>query len=168
MKWLSRLLLSVIFLLICLICFNYSDNFKHIFNNKVFNNDIKFSDYRNVFNVFMGKKDKEITTFNEYLNYISKEKIDDYYRLDLGDTQFVNVLKPGIIVFIGDKDNMKNVVIVQGNDGIDLWYGNVTNLNYSLYDYVSCGDILGDTIDNNLYLKILSNGRMLTYEEYIK
>ena len=79
----------------------------------------------------------------------------------------IPINESGIIVFIGEKEGYGNVVIVQRVDGVDEWYGNISNVNVKLYDYVKKGDLLGDTSDI-LYLVYKKDGNVLNYEEYFK
>lgn len=58
----------------------------------------------------------------------------------------------GLIVFIGEKEGLGNTLIIQGIDETDYWYSNIENSNFSLYDYVSKGELLGITKTNKLYL----------------
>ena len=78
----------------------------------------------------------------------------------------MNALNSGIVVFIGEKENYGNVVIVQGIDGVDIWYGNITNVNLSLYDYVEKNSILGSSSDDHIYFVIQKDNNYLDYEEY--
>ena len=67
---------------------------------------------------------------------------------------------------MGDKDDLGNTIIIQGNDGIDIWYSNITVSDYSLYDYVSTGDILGVNNEDYYKLTIMKDGKYLEYDEY--
>lgn len=165
MKWLSKVLLSIIMVLVCLIIINF--NYGELLKKYIYEANIHFYSFNDLFSKFTIKKD-DVMTFNENFIYLSREKIDDYYKLKVDKNYLVNVIKPGIIVYIGNKDNFGNTVIVQGIDGVDLWYGNISNVNYSLYDYVTSSDVLGEVNDDIMYLKIISNGKILTYEEYIR
>ena len=82
--------------------------------------------------------------------------------------QAINSLKGGIVVFNGTKDNYGNVLIVQGVDGADIWYGNISNISVALYDYVEENQVLGETTDNKAYIVINKDGNYLNYEEYTK
>ena len=42
------------------------------------------------------------------------------------------------------------------------------NSNVKLYDYIEKGEILGDTLNNDLYLVYKKEGSTVNYEEYIK
>ena len=73
-----------------------------------------------------------------------------------------------MVVFIGKKEGYGNTIIVQQVNGVDLWYGNINNSNVKLYDYIEKGEILGDTLNNDLYLVYKKEGSTVNYEEYIK
>ena len=70
-------------------------------------------------------------------------------------------------MFIGPKEEYDNVIIIQRIDGIDEWYGNISNVNVKLYDYVKKGSLLGEVYDY-LYLVYKKDGNVLNYEEYLK
>jgi len=85
------------------------------------------------------------------------------------DTNYlVPVIESGLVVFIGEKENYGNVIIIQGMDGVDIWYGNMSTTSVKLYDYIESGDLLGETLTNNLYLVYSKDGNYLDYEEYLE
>ena len=163
-KTISKILLAVIFILINLIILNTSlkDNYKkHFFEN------LNIAKINNIYKKYIGsEKEKEVLTSYENIIYEEREEYEDGYKLKVGTNEIINVLKPGIIVYIGDKDNYKDTIIVQGNDGIDIWYSNITITEFKLYDYVTTGDTLGIANDDYIYLKILKDGNKIKYEEY--
>ena len=174
-RWITKLLFSIIFLLTSLIYIQTSGENKQKYENNILNDNIKFNTIGNMYDKYINshfkKKDnqeKEMYASSENISYITKEKYNNSTKLTVNKEYAVQTLKPGIIVYIGEKDELGNTIIVQGNDGIDVWYSNITNTNYTLYDYVSKGDILGTTIDEYLYLTFDKDGTFLTYEEYIK
>ena len=65
-------------------------------------------------------------------------------------------------------ENYGKVVIIEGIDGVDIWYGNIENSNVKLYDYVNKGDFLGEVENNNLYLVLEKNKEYISFEEYFK
>ena len=79
----------------------------------------------------------------------------------------VPVIESGIVVFIGDKDDYGKTVIIEQVDGVDTWYGNVDNINVSLYDYVSKGEFLAEA-NNSFYMVFQKDGKYLNYKDYIK
>ena len=71
-----------------------------------------------------------------------------------------------MVVFIGDKENYGKTVIIENLDGIQYWYGNISNTSLKLYDYVQNGDLVGEVKDE-LYMVFSREGSYLNYEEYI-
>lgn len=172
--WVTKLLLSIIFFLISLIYVNFNNKNRENYTNNIFEDNISFTKMNNLYDKYIGntKKEannkKESLVMNEGLVYQSLEAYNNSTKFTVSNDYPINVLKPGIIVFIGEKDDLGNTVIVQGNDGVDIWYSNVNVTEYSLYDYVTKDDILGTTNNNFLYITILKDGTYLTYEEYFK
>ena len=73
-----------------------------------------------------------------------------------------------MVIYIGEKENYGNVIIIEGVDGIDIWYGNMETTTTKLYDYVNKNTYLGTTKDNILYLVYQKDGKFLDYKEYLK
>lgn len=172
--WVTKLLLSIIFILISLIYVNFNTKNKETYTNNILEDSISFTKLNNLYDKYIGNTKKEevnkedVLTMNEGLVYQSLEKYNNSTKFIVSNDYPINILKPGIIVYIGEKDDLGNTVIVQGNDGVDIWYSNINVTEYSLYDYVTKNDILGTTNSNTLYLTILKDGTYLTYEEYFK
>ena len=76
-------------------------------------------------------------------------------------------MKDGIVVFIGEKENYGNTIVVEQTDGIDVFYGNIDNVNVKLYDYVESGTLLGQAKNNNIFLVFQKEGNNLDYKQYI-
>ena len=168
-----KLLISIVITLIILILIKSSSNFKNDFYKQVFSNNISFTKLKNVYNRYLGNFDifdkvvKEETVFNEQLTYESSENYLDGVKLNIGSNYLVPINESGIVVFIGPKENYGNTVIIQRIDGIDEWYGNIENVNVKLYDYVSKGELFGDS-NKSLYLVYKKDGKVLNYEKYLK
>ena len=168
--WVSKLLLSIIFILTSLIYMNISDDTKSNFEKNVLEDNIDFYDINQVYDKYVGdgekKSDTELT-FNDSI--IASEVISygDSYRLNVGNDYLINIMKPGIIVYIGDKEGLGNTVIVQGNDGVDYWYSNIDNLSVNLYDYIEKDILLGVSRTEYVYLTFVRNGEYVDYEEFI-
>ena len=166
-SWISRMLLSIIVVLISLIITNFDSDIRSKFSSNILEKNINFGSFNKIYNKYIGGKESDDTTLVVGLtNVVDYEEIDGSYKIDIKKNEGIEVLAPGIIVYIGDKEEYLNTVIVQGNDGIDLWYSNISLNGYSLYDYVSKGDILGSSLDNNYVLSILKDGEKMKYEEY--
>ena len=104
--------------------------------------------------------------FNEKLTYDSKEKYKDGLKLVVSDNYLVPNLEEGLVIFTGTKDGYGKVVIVSQVDGIDVWYGNIDNINVKLYDYIDKNSLIGNC-NNELYLVFKKDGKILNYEDKI-
>ena len=168
-----KLLISIVITLVILILIKSSSDFKNNFYKQVYSNNISFTKLKEVYNKYIGDSDildkvvKTETVFNEELTYKSSEVYLDGVKLEISSNYLVPINESGIVVFIGEKENYGNTVIIQRIDGIDEWYGNIENVNVELYDYVKEGDLLGEA-NNNLYLVYKKDGNVLNYEEYLK
>ena len=168
-----KLLISIVITLIILILIKSSSNFKNNFYKYTFSDNISFTKLKQVYNKYIGDSNifdkvvKTTTVFNEELTYNNAEKYLDGVKLSIDNNYLVPINESGIVVFIGNKENYGNTVIIQRIDGIDEWYGNIENINVKLYDYVKKGDLLGES-NNELYLVYKKDGNILNYEEYLK
>ena len=88
-------------------------------------------------------------------------------KLTVGMNEVINVITSGIIVYIGEKDDLGNTIIIQGNDGVDIWYSNITDYEIKVYDYVEAGSILGTSNGDDILLTIELDGKFISYEEYL-
>ena len=165
-RWLSKLLITVIIVLVCLIITNFNIELREEFKREVLEDNINFGDFNKIYNRFM--IDGESTFVSNVIVDTDIEEIDGRYRVNYGIDSPVEVLKPGIIVFDGIKDDLGDTIIVQGNDGVDIWYSGVSLNDKGLYDYVSSGDILGNSEELYVTISIYEDGNLLKYEEYIK
>ncbi len=169
-KNVTLFLLSVIFLFSCLIYTKISDENKENFKNIFLTNSLSFTKINNIYEKYFGEVLPSVTNaemvFSQDLNY---KEITDYHegeKLTLQSQTVISSLIGGIVVFIGEKDNYGNTVIVQGNDGYDIWYGNVTDINVNVYDYIEKGTTLGQSIDENVYILIKKGEETIKYEDY--
>lgn len=166
-----KLLISIVLTLIVLILIKSSSDFKTIFYKEVYTSNISFAPLTNLYNKYIGSLDifdSVITepVFNEELIYTNSESYLDGVKLEL-DSNLVPVNVSGIVVYIGEKEEYGNTIIVQRIDGVDEWYGGINNVNINLYDYVESGTLLGEA-DKYLYLVYKKDGNILNYEEYLK
>lgn len=172
--WISKLLISIIIVLSSLIVTNFNSDIKDLFKENVLESNISFSKLNKLYQKYIGEFIKSdsgevlvANNDNELNNQDIKEE-DGSYIIEVDKDYPINFMASGIIVYIGEKDDLGNTVIVQGNDGVDLWYSNIFVSDYSLYDYVKKGDILGSTNSEYLKLTIMKDGTKLSYDEYFK
>lgn len=171
---LTKFLLVIILTLITLIAIKKDIKFKELFYKYVYEDSINFAKineyYEKIFGSYIPFEDttnKVTPVFNEKLTYISSNKYLDGVKLTVENNYLVPVLQSGLVVYMGEKEGYGNTVIVQGIDGIDIWYGNVTNISISLYDYIDKKSLLGTTKNDVLYLVYKKDGEILNYEEYL-
>ena len=147
-----KLLISIILMLVILILIKSNSNFKNNFYKQVYNSNISFTNIKKLYNKYIGNTDiidkvvKTETVFSEKLVYESQEKYKDGVKLKVDKNYLVPTSESGIVVFIGEKEEYNNTVIIQRIDGIDEWYGNIDNVNVKLYDYVKKGTYLENVV----------------------
>ena len=166
------LIVLIIFLSLSIICKN-NDNFKNTINKYAFKDEISFTKIKNIYDKYLGgilPIKKEITTkkvFNEKLSYSNLSIYHDGVNLIVSESYLVPSIDEGMVVFVGNKDNYGNTVIIENLDGIYIWYGNINTTSLKLYDYVEEGTYIGE-VNNNLYLVFSKDNKYLNYEEYLK
>lgn len=171
---LRSMALVAIFLIMAIFC-KSNQVFKDYIITNVYTNNIKFTKIKNIYNKYLGgiipleklKKDNTAPVFKEEIEYSNSTKYYDGVKLEVENKYLVPILKSGMVVFVGDKENYGKTIIVEGEDGIDIWYGNMETINVLLYDYVEEGKLLGATTDNNLYLVYEKDNKYLDYNEYL-
>ncbi len=125
----------------------YQDKFGSIIPDGSNNSDLVFSN-------------DDIKT-GKYSNYL------DGVKIEMTKGSPVSLLCGGIVVFVGEKEGYGNTLIIQGNDGIDYWYGGITNVSVNLYDYLEKETLIGESLDNFIYLVLEKDGQYLNYEDII-
>lgn len=166
---LTKLLLSIIFLMLSTILIKSNDNIKNFYKEEVFTNQVEFSKFNNIYNKYFGSILPSFTTkseevFNESNDTVVLEKYLNGTKIFISSGTF-NSLNSGIIVFLGEKEELGNTCIVEGVDGVNIWYSNINTDNLTLYDYLS-KDTPINSLSDNIVVTIDKNGTYLDYEEY--
>ena len=174
MSFFNKILVCIILVIICLIMMKTNSNFKEFVSEKIFKDNISFAYLNNLYNKYFGSilpsyknSDTEVV-FNEKLEYFEYNKYLDGYKLSVQTSYLVPIIESGIVVYIGNIDNYGESVIIEGIDGVDIWYSNLENISVKLYDYVNSGDYLGEVKGEDLYLVFEKNQEYLKFEDYIK
>lgn len=171
----NKTLITVVLTLILLIGLKTNNDFKNNFYDKVYDNNFSFAKVNNLYQKYFGSplpfekffENKTTTVFNEKLKFQKEEEYKEGVKLTVTDNYLVPNLESGMVIFIGEKEGYGNTVIVEQANGIDIWYGNINNLNVTLYDYVEKGKLLGEVSSNELYLVYKKEGKVLDYKKYI-
>ena len=168
---LSRILIAIIFVLGSIIFTNISEDNKQLYQKYVLEDSLEFTKINQLYQSVFGKvdvtddQDKDEVVFRS-ITYTNIEPFKNGVKLTVGMNEVVNVITSGIVVFIGEKDDLGNTIIIQGNDGVDIWYSNITDSDIKVYDYIEAGNILGTSNGEDIYLTISKDGEFISYEEY--
>lgn len=167
-----RLLIVVLLFLTALIACKCNSQIKDKVYKYLYTEDISFTKIKKIYNKYLGgilPIKKEVDTekvFQEKLKYTDLSIYQDGIKLSVGNNYLVPALQEGMVVFVGDKENYGNTIIVEDLDGVRYWYGNITTSSLKLYDYIEKGSLIGET-STNLYLVFSKDDNYLDYEKYI-
>ena len=173
--FLTKTLLVIIITLGILIVLKNNSSLKTKFYKYVYDTHFSFATVNKLYEDTFGSpipfKDllnqKTSPVFNEKLYYNTANKYYDGVMLGVEKNLLVPVLESGMVIFVGEKDNYGSTVIIEQVDGIECWYGNVTNLNVKMYDYIEKNTIIGSTLGNYFYLTINKDNEYYNYEDFI-
>ncbi len=171
---LSKFLLSVIFLMVSIILIKSNSNIKTFYQEDILTKQINFTKFNDFYTKYFGNILPDYTVPSVPTKMASNTEFDynngtpylNGTKLETTENYPVPIITSGIIVFLGEKDSLGPTCIVQGIDGIDIWYSHIDTSSLNLYDYVTEGKILAPTESNYFYLTIDSNGNYLTYDTY--
>lgn len=168
----TKILLSIIICLVSLIYINGGTNNKENFEKFFYSKSLPFNKFNKILNKYIDpniikteKTPKTSMVFDEVYEE-KKELYQNGTKIKYSSLKAIKNIMSGIVVFIGEKDNLGNTIIIQGVDGYDIWYSNISNSNIKIYDYVEKDSVLGDTED--LVITISKDGKFISYEEYNK
>lgn len=175
LNFIHKLLLSSLILVSTLCIIKIYPETKDVIYKKVYQDNISFAKINSLYRKYFGSilpvdsflVEPTVSVFNESLVYESEEKYNEGVKLIVDKNYLIPVLESGIVVFVGNKEHYGQTTIVQQINGIDLWYVNVNTDSIKLYDYVEKGSLLGETINNEVYLYYQKNGEFLDYKEYL-
>lgn len=174
-KLIFRVFICAIIILLGLIFLKYDKNNKQIVYKYLSNNNINFATINNWYQEHFGDivpfqnlvKDSTELVFNESLVYKDASIYKNGVKLNVDNNYLVPIIESGIVIFIGNKDDYGQTVIIEQVDGVDTWYGNIDNVNVSLYDYVSKGEFLAEA-NKSFYMVFQKEGKYLKYQDYLK
>lgn len=175
-RYILKTFVAIIITLVTLIFLKQNKNFKTTFYKYVYNTNFSFTSVNNLYQKYMGSplpfkdflKEPTSSVFNEQLAYKSINLYKDGAELKVDNGYMVPALESGLVVFIGDKDEYKNTVIIQQINGVDVWYSNVSINNLKIYDYIEKGSLIGEARSDSLYMVFKKDGKVLDYKKYLK
>jgi len=169
--FISRVLLTIIVFLGGLIITKNNASVKDFINKNVYTTNFKFAQAKELYNKYFGKyvadTPKDTQVFSEKIAYSESSIYKDGVKLVVASNYLVPALESGIVVFMGNKDEYGNTLIVEQIDGVEVWYANIDIKDIKMYDYIEKGSLIGEAIDEKLYLLFQKDGKYLNYKEYL-
>ena len=170
----KSLLCIIVFLVLGIVCKKDID-YKNYVYKKVYQEHMDFSSAKSFYNKYLGGifpiEDVFSATskavFNEELVYQGVSPYEEGAVLIVSYNYLVPAVSKGIVVYIGEKEKYGNVVIVEGDDDIDIWYGNLCNTMVNIYDVIDKGTYLGEACDNKIYIVYTKKNEVLDYRDYL-
>ena len=169
----NKILSGLIIFLIGMIIIKNNSSLKEYIRKNVYEQSISFINNRKSYEKYLGSlvsiNDKSSTTrvSSNKISYIKKENIDNGVKLSLNDKEAIPLIESGVVVFLGEKDNLSNVMIVEQVDGIETLYSGINFNNIKLYDYLEKNEIIGESINKEIFLCFKKNGEYIDYQKYI-
>jgi len=173
-KVFTKILIGAIFVLASAIYINFGEEFRTTYKKIVFEDNLSFTTMNQLYQKYFGEllpldiQNPSQMVGKEKNNFLNMEKYLDGQKVSVSQNSIIQALNSGIVVYIGPKDNYENVVIVQGIDGVDIWYGNIDNTSMSLYDYIDKNSIIGNAKSDYIYLLFNKDGQYLEYDQYME
>lgn len=173
-NFITRFLITVVIFLVGMILVKSNSNFKNVILDQIYDNNFKFTKIKGFYQKYFGNilsidqlAVEEQPVFKEKLSYDKATTYLEGVKLKVSEHYMVPVLESGIVIFMGEKEDYGNTVVVEQIDGVDVYYSNILTDGIQLYDYVEKGSLLGEVQDKNLYLTFQKDGEYLNYKDYI-
>lgn len=173
-SFILKTLICILMFISMLILIKSNSNFKSTIYKYVYEDNFSFAKINNLYKKYFGGilpfdniVPNEQMVFGENLKYEEESLYKDGVKLTVENNYLTPALESGIVVFIGNKENYGNTIIVQGVNGVDTWYGNINTTDIKLYDYIEKGSMIGEVNGNKLYLVFQKEGKYLNYKDYI-
>ncbi len=168
----SKILLSIILVLSSVIFIKLDDDNKEWFKGHVLESNFAFMKinewYHQTFGDILPSFQENTVTAVSEISEGERERYLDGYKFKVLKNTPIKAISSGILVYMGEKEGYKNTFIMQGVDGVDIWYGNIDNTNYKLYDYVEEGEIIGESMDEYYTVVFEKDGKVISYEDYFE
>ena len=159
-----KILYTIIIFLLGMIAVKKNPSLKDDINNIAYKESPNYIKAKNIYKKYFSGLNKKDTSsvFSEKLSYIKQEQYNNGVKLTVTDNYLVPILESGIIIYLDT-----NKVLISQVNGISTEYSNIKVGNYKLYDYLEKGKLLGETLNNELYLQFEKDGKYLDYKKYI-
>lgn len=173
-SFLSKVLISLIIFVSFLIGVKKFSNFKETVYDNVYSKSFSFAYINNWYKTKFGDVfplenlfPKDVEVFSEKLSYESANVYKDGVALKVSSSYLVPLIDDGIVIFLGNKDDYGKTMIIQQENGIDVWYCNINFSDIDMYDYLNKGSFIGEAEGDTIYMLFQKDGEFLDYKDYI-
>ena len=170
----NRILLTNIIFLIGMILIKENPETKLLIQTNIYEKSLKFTKIKQVYNKYFGDifsmeniLYEESPVFSEEITYTAMSSYKDGVALEVSENYMVPAIESGIVVYIGEKEEYGQTLIVEQTNGIDVFYSNITTDNIKLYDYIEKGSYIGAAKSKKIYLVFQKDGKVLNYKDYL-
>ena len=169
--FLNKCLLGILVFLMGMIIVKNNPSLKEMIKKNIYEKSISFIQSRKIYEKYLGsiipKKEKETTmkVSNNMIPFEKKEKIENGIKLTLKEKTPIPLIESGVVVYIGEKDNYGNIILVEQIDGIETIYSNIDFHNIKLYDYIEKNQIIGESKGKDIFLLFQKNGEFIDYQK---
>lgn len=173
MNFISRVLISALIFVLGLIFIKDDNKNKSWIYKNIYQDNITMVKVEKIYKKYVAdfleqkkEKDEILAVSKEGIYYEKIEEKENGVNLITGKDIIIPAFEEGIVLYIGDKDNYKDVLVIKQIDGTETWFvGVATNL--KIYDYIEKNEIVGKTINDNLEIYFKQNGESIDYKKYI-
>lgn len=173
----SKFLITIVLTIMTLIILKANPKLKTGFHQKVYEENFSFAKINTLYEKYFGSTlpfkdlfsflDKNEQVFNETLTYKESSEYLDGVKIVVGNDYLIPAIETGLVVFVGEKENYGNTVVIEQQDGTTVWYSNLKSISVKLYDYVKKGSYIGENKDDYMYLVFKKEGNIVDYKNYI-
>ena len=155
----TKTMLTIIVFLIGMIILKENPSTKKLIEKNLYEKSLKFTKMRQAYDKYFGdifSMEKiiyeEKPVFSEKIAYTKITKYKDGGALSVSENYMVPAIESGIVVYIGNKAEYGQTLVIEQTNGIDVFYSNITTDNIKLYDYIEKGSYIGNVKSKKLYL----------------
>lgn len=171
---LTKVLLTIIIFLIGMIIIKEKPETQRYIQKNIYEKNLKFTKTKEIYNKYFGHifsiekiLHEETPVFNEKITYTAKSTYKDGVELTVNENYMVPAIESGIVVYIGNKEEYGETLIIEQTNGVDVFYSNISTDNIKLYDYIEKGSYVGEAKNKKIYLVFQKDGVVLNYKDYL-
>lgn len=163
-KPVKKALWTIIFVLIGMILTKQNPELKSIIKEAIYEKSLPMMSLREKYNQYFSwnKNEENQRVISEKIKYKQKEKTKTGVKLIVNQQQPIPLLESGMIILVD-----QNKVIIEQIDGVTATYSNIIINQYKLYDYIEKGEILGESLEDEIYISFSKEGNYYDYKQYL-